>query len=102
MASLWPSPSGKWTKISFSDDISSRTYTEDVPKCVIQNDSDVDSEDDAWMSQLEKDYDNSQRRRRRRTWTIYERRVTTVLAVFAITTVSLIFMIVYKGHLRCE
>ncbi|CAB3998205.1 endothelin-converting enzyme 1-like [Paramuricea clavata] len=94
MASLWPSPSGKWTKISFSDDISSRAYREDVTKCVLHNDSDVDSdEDDAWMSQLEKDYDSSRRRRKRRTWTMYERRVTTALSVFVTTTVVLALLI---------
>ena len=101
MSSLWPSPSGKWTKISFSDDLNSRAYREDVTKCVLHNDSDVDSdEDDAWMSQLEKDYDSSRRCRRRRTWTMYERRVTTALSVFVMTTVALAFLILYRSHLR--
>ena len=100
MASLWPSPSGKWTKISFSDDLNSRAYREDVTKCVLQNDSDADSDDDAWMSQLEKDYDNSRRRRKRRTWTMYERRVTTALCLFVTTTIVLAFLILYRSHFR--
>ena len=101
MTSLWPSPSGKWTKISFSDDVHSRAYREDLTKCVLHNESDVDSDDDdAWMSQLEKDYDNSRRRRKRRTWTTYERRVTTALSVFVMTTVVLAFLILCKSHIR--
>lgn len=100
MSSLWPSPSGKWTKISFSDDLNSRAYREDVTKCVAQNESDIESDEDAWISQLEKDYDNSRRRRRRRTWTTYERRVTTALSVFVLTTIALAFLILYKSHLR--
>lgn len=101
MSSLWPSPSGKWTKISFSDEISSQAYREDVRKCVLNHDSDGETdEDDAWMSQLEKDYDNSRRRRKRRTWTIYERRVTTALSVFVLTTLFLTFLLLYKSHMR--
>ena len=101
MTSLWPSPSGKWTKISFSDDVNSRAYREDVTKCVLHNDSDADSDDDdAWMSQLEKDYDSSRRRRKRRTWTMYERRVTTVLSVFVTATIVLAFFVLYRVHFR--
>jgi lipopolysaccharide export LptBFGC system permease protein LptF len=101
MTSLWPSPSGKWTKISFSDDVNSRAYREDVTKCVLHNDSDADSDDDdAWMSQLEKDYDSSRRRRKRRTWTMYERRVTTVLSVFVTATIVLAFFVLYRAHFR--
>lgn len=101
MTSLWPSPSGRWTKISFSDEVAARGYREDVTKCVMNHDSDDGSdEDDAWMSQLEKDYDNSRRQRKRRTWTIYERRVTTALSVFVFSTVLFAFLALYKNNIN--